>query len=138
MAVAGALLDAGEQVGEPITADVGGGALQGVRLDVAGDRDRLRPASMSAELAGRTDAEAELRIRCMLRRQMSLLRSQLKSDLAMYRDDQRLRRLRPDERELLAQCHIHRPWHTVLTRLPVTSSRMTGSICTCGQCGPLR
>ncbi|MEV4132921.1 hypothetical protein AB0J72_12240 [Dactylosporangium sp. NPDC049742] len=43
-----------------------------------------------------------------------------------------------DERALLTQCHIHRPWHHVLTRLPITSSRTRGSICTCGQCGPLR
>jgi hypothetical protein len=112
-----------------------------VRGNIVGGREQVRPASMAAELARRAAGEAgeaDLQYRCLVRRQLSLLRSQLKSDLAMYRSDQRLRRLRPDERELLAQCRILRPWHAVLPWLPVSFSRTTGSICTCGHCGALR
>jgi hypothetical protein len=109
-----------------------------IRNNILGRRDQIKPATMAAELARRSAAAADPQYQCMIRRQLSLLRTQLKSDLAMYRNDQHVRRLRPDERELLTLCRIRRRRHRLMVLLPFTPASRVGTVCACGNCGAAR
>lgn len=96
----------------------------------------LKPASLARSVGQLSVVDGQAQRSCATRRYFSLLRSQLKADLAMYRGDSHLRRLRRDERDLLKQARIYRPWHTWLSLFPLPSSRLRPGRCFCGFCGP--
>ncbi len=58
--------------------------LIGVLANLVGPIGALRPVALAEELAGLPEPEAERRRGCAIVRQMSLLRTQLKTDLAMH------------------------------------------------------
>jgi hypothetical protein len=95
---------------------------------------RVRPPRLAAELARLAPEDAERRRGCVSVQQMSLLRTQLKADLAMHYGYAYYSSLRRDDRDFLRSCGIHlwrRPWR----RRPLRPPARLGPIpCVCGMC----
>jgi len=94
----------------------------------------LRPPVLARELACLPPDEAERRRGCAVIRQMSLLRTQLKTDLALHFGFRYYSRLRPDDVALLRSCGLapwRGPWRSGgLRRAP----RAAANPCVCGGC----
>lgn len=94
----------------------------------------LKPTVLAEELARLPEAEAERRRGCAVVRQMSLLRTQLKTDLAMHFGFYYYNDLQPDDRAFLTSYGLspwRGPWRPRLFR---PSQRTTTSSCVCGNC----
>jgi len=95
--------------------------------------DEVRPAAVAARMAAADPAgQAEIRS-CAVRRQLSLLRTQLKNDMAVHLGRSGFKNLRADERELLRLASIRVP----PAARPVDAVRRASRIpstCTCGTC----
>ncbi|MGH3803108.1 MAG: hypothetical protein ACRDTD_23865 [Pseudonocardiaceae bacterium] len=96
----------------------------------------LIPTSLARSVEQLSPSDGEAQRSCAARRHFSILRTQLKADLAMYRGDSTLRHLRRDERDLLKHGRIYRLWHTWLSLFPLPASRLKSGRCFCGFCGP--
>lgn len=99
--------------------------------------DSMKPAMLGTELADLPAAEAERRRGCASIRQVSLLRTQLKIDLAMHLGFRHYSDIHPDDRAFLRGCGIspwRRPWRQRLFR---TADRAGASSCVCGGCTAL-
>jgi len=105
-----------------------------IRNNLRRPRSEILPASLASAIVQLSDLDADLRHSCVLRRQLSLLRSQMKADLALYRTDQHLKRRPADEREVLKMCHLYRPTLALIGRLPLAGSRTARTTCACGMC----
>jgi hypothetical protein len=94
----------------------------------------LRPTMLARELAAVPADEAERRRGCAVIRQMSLLRTQLKIDLALHFGFTYYSRLRPDDRAFLRACGLspwRRPWRSGPWR---RARRGAANPCVCGRC----
>jgi hypothetical protein len=106
----------------------------GVRTNLVCPVSQVQPPALGAELAALPVAEAERRRGCVSIRDVSLLRSQLKIDLALHHGFDHYARLGRDERHFLRGCGLsrwRRPWRRRLLR----PSGAVGPIpCICGNC----
>ena len=94
----------------------------------------ITPPVLARELAALPAAEAERRRGCAIVRQMSLLRTQLKTDLTMHFGFDYYSDLHPDDRAFLRNCGLspwRRPWRPRLFR---PSDRASTTSCVCGGC----
>ncbi|MEV4313859.1 hypothetical protein [Actinocrispum sp. NPDC049592] len=94
----------------------------------------VKPSGLAEQLAALPPAEAERRRGCALVRQVSLLRTQLKSDLAMHVGVNYFPELLADDRAFLASCGLsarRRPWRRRALRRP---DRTAVTPCVCGSC----
>lgn len=73
---------------------------------------------LAAELAALSDADAERRRGCVVIRQASLLRAQIKTDLAMHFGFYYYSDLRSDDRRFLKSCGLSNLAPTMATTLP--------------------
>jgi hypothetical protein len=99
-------------------------------LPVAG----MHPKTVTVELARQPALIVDARRGCMCAREMSILRTQLKSDLTIYLGATTFVHLRSDERELLKECNV-RP--TLVSRIASafsSPSRTKPFPCLCGLC----
>jgi hypothetical protein len=100
-----------------------------IKQDLVCPPDQMVPESLRARILELPEGSRSALITCSCRRYMSILRAQLKSDLAIYGTLVHDKRL-PDERDLLISCGLS-PGELG------TTSRPSRSICTCGNCpGP--
>ncbi len=109
----------------------------GVRSNLVCPIPSLKPASLAEELASLSETDAERRRGCVVIRQVSLLRAQLKSDLDLYFDFNYYSVLRADDRAFLKSCGIspwRKPWRQSARR---SSGRAGPNPCVCGSCRPL-
>jgi hypothetical protein len=106
----------------------------GVRSNLTCPVGSIKPTVLGKELTASADGDAERRRGCVSIRQLSLLRTQLKTDLAMHFGVDYYSDLRPDDRLFLKSCGLslwRRPWQPRLFR----SSRRAGpNPCVCGIC----
>ncbi|WP_051173776.1 hypothetical protein [Amycolatopsis orientalis] len=94
----------------------------------------MKPAVLAAQLAALPPADAERRRGCAIIRQISLLRTQLKKDLAMHFGVSYYTDLQPDDRAFLVSCGLsprRRPWRPRRLR-PADRPRVNS--CVCGVC----
>jgi hypothetical protein len=106
----------------------------GVHVNLVCPISSVKPVLLSEQLAVLPHAEAEHRRGCVIIRQASLLRTQLKWDLAMYLGVNYYSDLRPDDRAFLRSCGVspwRRPWRRRWFR---TSDRPNVDSCLCGAC----
>jgi hypothetical protein len=95
------------------------------------DSGSINPRSNKERLARLTAIDRDRSLGCICWRQLSLLRTQLKSDLAVYDEETSFALLRADEKELLGECAIREPRMYLRRR---RSTRLTMSRCTCSSC----
>ena len=98
----------------------------GVRSNLVCPIPSMKPASLAEELAGLSDADAERRRGCVVIRQVSLLRTQLKSDVDLHFGFSYYSALRADDRAFLKSCGIspwRKPWRHDLKQLRTTGVR---------------
>lgn len=100
-----------------------------------GNPENMHPESVRRQFEKLSQPDREKYLACVCRRQLSLLRTQLKNDLAVYDEGAMFSFLRPDEKELLADCYI-RPSRRIL-RKRSTVARRKESVCTCKICDQL-
>jgi hypothetical protein len=108
----------------------------GVRSNLVCPIPSLKPASLAKELAGLSEEDADRRRGCIVIRQVSLLRFQLKSDLDLHGFNY-YSALRADDRAFLKSCGIspwRNPWRQPVFR---SSGRAGPNPCVCGSCPPL-
>jgi hypothetical protein len=94
----------------------------------------LQPECARVRLDAFSETEREVALACLARREISLLRTQLKTDLAIYSERSTFGHLRSEEVALLKECGILWPF---LTRMParvLASSRSAPNACSCGTC----
>jgi hypothetical protein len=106
----------------------------GVRTNLVCRNDSVKPATLATELSRLPAADAERRRGCVSIRQMSLLRTQLKTDLAIHYGYSYFRALGPDDRAFLKSCGLspwRRPWRP---RLLAAAGRADPNPCVCGMC----
>jgi hypothetical protein len=99
----------------------------------------LRPAILAQELARLPAEVADRRRGCAVIRQMSLLRTQLKLDLAVHFGFTYYSGLRPDDRAFLRVCGLspwRRPWRSGPLRRARQARRGAANPCVCGGCNP--
>jgi hypothetical protein len=92
----------------------------------------VQPDMLAKELAEVPAEEAERRRGCVSIRQLSLLRTQLKVDLALHFGFNHLSHIHPEDRAFLRTCgisHWRRPWR----RQRLGRERLNS--CVCGTCG---
>ena len=94
----------------------------------------VQPASARARLGAMPEPDREAVLSCLARRQLSLLRTQLKTDLAIYSERSTFGHLRPEEIELLKECGIVRPYSARLVTRFLSTMRSRPSGCSCGSC----
>jgi hypothetical protein len=95
---------------------------------------KFAPASLAPRLNDRNPHVVEKVRGCASKRQMSLLRTQLKNDMAVYYSTATFNYLRDDERELLASSGI-RPGFTALPMaLLLRPARTNYGSCYCDTC----
>lgn len=107
-----------------------------VRSNLVCPTTSVKPATLANELVRLPDSDAELRRGCVSIRQISLLRTQLKMDMAIHYNYRYFSDLRPDDREFLKSCGLslwRRPWRP---RLLTQSPRASPNRCVCGSCPP--
>ncbi|MER5475237.1 hypothetical protein ABZX90_16720 [Streptomyces sp. NPDC002935] len=98
----------------------------------AGQAD-MRPPSLVDHMGALPPATAVEVQACSCNRQLSLLRSQMKTDLAFYAGGSHLKRLRRDERDLLESCGISSSNLFGFFRW-LKPSRPALNPCACGSC----
>jgi hypothetical protein len=106
----------------------------GVRSNLVCPVDLIRPTVLARQLADMADAEAERRRGCVSIRQASLLRTQLKTDLALHSGFGYYSSLRADDRAFLKSCGLslwRQPWRRPLWR---RAGRAGPNPCVCGTC----
>lgn len=104
-----------------------------VKSNLTAPPDRMRPPGLAQYLQALPSQQADAAGACSCNRQLSLLRSQLKQDLAFYTGGSHLKVLRPDEEELLTACGITIDRISRALRwLP--ASRPALNPCVCGRC----
>ncbi len=106
----------------------------GLRSNLVCPVASIKPPSLAEELAGLSEADAERRRGCVVIRQASLLRTQLKADLDMHFGFNYYSTLRLDDRAFLMSCGIspwRRPWRQTVLRSP---GRKGPNPCVCGTC----
>nr|WP_042179160.1 hypothetical protein [Kibdelosporangium sp. MJ126-NF4]CEL13664.1 hypothetical protein [Kibdelosporangium sp. MJ126-NF4]CTQ99350.1 hypothetical protein [Kibdelosporangium sp. MJ126-NF4] len=94
----------------------------------------MKPSVLAAQLVALPHAEAERRRGCAVIRQVSLLRTQLKRDLAMHFGVDYYSDLHPEDRAFLVSCGMsprRRPWRGPWLR---PADRTTVNACVCGAC----
>jgi hypothetical protein len=94
----------------------------------------VKPAVLAEQLAALPQAEAQRRRGCAAIRQVSLLRTQLKRDLAMHFGVNYYPDLHPDDRAFLRSCGLsprRQPWRQRGFR---RTDRPTVNACVCGIC----
>jgi hypothetical protein len=106
----------------------------GVHTNLVCPIDAMKPAILAKQLAVLPQAEAERCRGCAIIRQVSLLRTQLKADIAMHVGVDYYPDLRPDDRAFLRSCGLssrRRPW-----RQPWFSHTDRPAVkgCVCGAC----
>ena len=104
-----------------------------VIADLEGDLPNIYPHKTRQRLVGMSESDRNKHLGCISPRHMSLLRTQLKSDLAVYKEGMTFQYLRDDERELLEACSI-RPSRSRTLRRKATSSRLREADCLCSLC----
>jgi hypothetical protein len=111
-----------------------------VKNNLMAEPETVEPASFRAVFK-KQGADPELVFKCLMKRQFSLLRTQLKSDLTLHAMTPTFSALKPDELQLLRDCAIRRSPIALSiafllrrsdTRLPPTST--SKPMCLCGQC----
>lgn len=106
-----------------------------VIAELEGDIGNIYPDRTRQRLADMNEADQNRHLGCLSPRHMSLLRTQLKNDLAVYKEGMTFHFLREDERELLEECAI-RPASRFFHKR-ATPARMRTADCLCGFCdGP--
>lgn len=106
----------------------------GVHANLMCPVEAIKPTDLARQLAALPQADAERRRGCAIVRQVSLLRTQLKSDLAMHLGVNYYPDLLPDDRAFLSSCGLsarRRPWRRRLFR---RLDRATVTSCMCGAC----
>jgi hypothetical protein len=106
----------------------------GVHTNLVCPTSAMKPAVLGEQLAGLPHADAERRRGCAIVRQVSLLRTQLKADLAMHMGVDYYSNLRPDDRAFLLSCGLsprRRPWRN---RWFAPADRPSVTTCVCGTC----
>lgn len=96
----------------------------------------IRPPILAREISALNDADAQLRRGCIVIRQASLLRTQLKTDLDLHFGYNYYSDLGADDRALLRFSGIstwRKPWRR---RLFAVSGRRDLNPCVCGMCRP--
>jgi hypothetical protein len=94
----------------------------------------MKPTGLAAQLAALPHADAERRRACAIVRQVSLLRTQMKRDLAMHFGVDYYSDLHPDDRAFLISCGLsprRRPWRPRRFR---PADRPSVNSCVCGIC----
>jgi hypothetical protein len=104
--------------------------------NLKGDVDGFRPESMRAHLQAAQPDVAEAMRGCVCKRQMSILRTQLKNDLTLYRPVATFNGLRTDERDLLFACGIRPGFASLPLALMTRPTRSGEDNCLCRQCPP--
>lgn len=95
---------------------------------------QMKPPSLARQLAALAPEDAERRRGCVSIRQLALLRTALKEDMAIHFGNVYMRTLRADDRMFLRSCGIspwRRPWRRPLFVLGRTVDR---DPCVCGMC----
>jgi hypothetical protein len=105
-----------------------------VKRNLTATPETIRPPVLAEYLSGLPQAEAAGVASCSCNRQLSLLRSQLKQDLAFYTGGAHLKVLRPDEEELLQICGITTGRISRAVRWLLPASRPDFNPCVCGGC----
>ena len=106
----------------------------GVHINLVCPLNLMKPAVLAEELSALPTADAERRRGCAAIRQLSLLRTQLKRDVATHFGVDHYSRLHPDDRMFLRNCGLspwRRPWRWRWFR-PV--DRPVVVPCVCGGC----
>jgi hypothetical protein len=106
----------------------------GLRTNLVCPINEMQPSTLARQLALLSPEEAELRRGCVSVHQFSLLRTQLKGDMAIHRGYWYYRTLRPGDREFLRSCGLSSwrgPWRP---RLRLSSHGQTSNPCLCGLC----
>jgi hypothetical protein len=98
-----------------------------IKGNLTAPASEMVPKSLSDRFPGLDPAEVDAVRACAHSRQISMLRTQLKDDLAIYRGRSHQRHRRKDERDLLTMCGID------CGSLPLRRSR-TPTPCICGKC----
>ncbi|MFF0415352.1 hypothetical protein ACFYUY_33575 [Kitasatospora sp. NPDC004745] len=105
-----------------------------VRGNLVAPVQNLQPASVRTAPAEVEGPTAGLRITCIRARQLSVLRTRLKTDMAMYFGARHLRKLRRDEWELLRLCGMARNPVARIRASRWLAKRLERTPCFCGQC----
>lgn len=95
----------------------------------------MQPPTLASELSRLSAEDAECRRGCVSIRQVSLLRTQLKTDLAMHTGFDYFSTLRPDDRAFLRSCGLslwRRPWRRRIFSPP--RAYQGPNPCVCGLC----
>lgn len=106
-----------------------------VRGNLVAPLQNLKPASLRTAPAGTEGPTADLRLTCIRSRQLSVLRTLLKTDMAVYFGTRHLRKLRRDEWELLLLCGMARNPVARIRAGRWLAKRLERTPCFCGQCG---
>jgi hypothetical protein len=105
-----------------------------VRSNLVRPLAEMQPSTLAHELMGLPKDDAERRRGCVSIRQASLLRTQLKTDLAMQTGFVYFSTLRPDDRAFLRSCGLslwRQPWRSTW----LTPAAHKGpNPCVCGLC----
>jgi hypothetical protein len=107
-----------------------------VRSNLVYPNSLIKPAQLANELVSMPEADAELRRGCVSIRQISLLRTQLKTDLTIHYGYDYYSDLRADDRAFLKSCGLslwRKPWRR---RLFTRAGRRDANPCVCGMCDP--
>ena len=105
-----------------------------VRSNLVCPVESIKPKILAGELSALPQADVERRRGCVSNRQASLLRAQLKADLALHFAFDYYSDLRPDDRAFLKDCGLslwRRPWRRHLLG---SSGRAASNPCVCGLC----
>lgn len=105
-----------------------------VRTNLTCPLESVTPPSLARQLDQLKPADADRRLGCVLIRQLSLLRAQLKEDLSIHYGFHYYSDLRPEDKEFLKACGmspLRRPWRPRPFR---NSSRPRSNACVCGLC----
>ncbi|KPI02426.1 hypothetical protein OV450_4676 [Actinobacteria bacterium OV450] len=94
----------------------------------------MQPPSLVRHLGMLDSGVVESVAACACNRELSLLRTQLKSDLSLYTGGSHLRLLRQDEADLLKSCGVSLSGSKGLKRLIFSTSRPGLNPCACARC----
>ncbi|WP_436531660.1 hypothetical protein [Actinoplanes sp. HUAS TT8] len=105
-----------------------------VRTNLVCPPAAMTPPTLARQLASLSAEEAERRRGCVVIRQASLLRAQLKNELSIHYGFHYYSVLRPEDKEFLRSCGmspLRRPWRP---RLFGNANRPRSNTCVCGLC----